>query len=158
LFKREVDHNSFLWRKKHSVGFAGLSEKLVRASYSIPLTREILAKLRLKAKRCKAWFRLKRDERRFMDLVISVVEKVRSFFLARILSPIIKRLLEAMGGPRDVMEAVLGKVACHMMMEGRSLAQKISRIARDWGNKSAARWPDDSGFVKYLSIMCLNKT
>ena len=130
----------------------------MKISYSIPLTREILAKLRLKAKRCKAWFRLKRDERRFMDLVISVVEKVRSFFLARILSSIIKRLLDAMGSPRDVMEAVLGEVAYLMVVKGRSLAQKISQIAQNWGNKSAARWPRESGFVQYLTIMCLNKT
>ena len=91
-----------------------------------------------------------------MDLVITVVDKVRSFFLAKILSPIIERLLEAMGGPRDLMEAVLGKVAYQMMMEGQSLAQKLSQIAQEWGNKSAARWPRDTGFVRYLTILRLN--
>jgi hypothetical protein len=153
-----VEQKSFLSRKKPNVRFAGLSEKLVRASNSIPLTREVLAKLRLKAQRSRAWFRLKRDERRFMDLVITVVDKVRSFLLARILSPIIKRLLEAMGGAQGVMEAALGEVAYFMAVKGRSLAQKISLIAQGWGNKSAARWPGDSGFVQYLTIMCLNKT
>jgi hypothetical protein len=111
----------------------------------------------LKAQRSKAWFRLKRDERKFMDLVISVVDKVRSFLLAKILSPIIKRLLEALGGAQGVMEAALGEVAYLMAVKGRSLAQKISLIAQGWGNKSAARWPRDLGFVRYLTIVCLNR-
>ena len=88
-----------------------------------------------------------------MDLVITVVEKIHSFFLARILSPIIKRLLDAMGSAH-----VLGEVAYLMKTKGRSLAQKLSWIAQGWGNKSATRWSEDSGFVQYLTIMCLNKT
>jgi len=65
----------------------------------VPLKRRPLAKLRLKAQRCRAWFsRLKRNERRLMDLVITIVERVRSPLLARVLEPIIKRLLDVMGG------------------------------------------------------------
>jgi len=130
-----------------------LGEKSALEVCGVSLKRELLANLRLKAQRCKVWFRLKRDERRLMDLVITVVDKVRSSFLARILLPIIKRLLDAMGRAH-----VLGEVAYLMRTEGRSLAQKLSWIAQNWGNKSATRWPEDSGFVQYLTIMCLNKT
>ena len=49
----------------------------------VPLKRKTLAKLKTKAKRLKVWFSsLKKDEHRLMDLVIVVVEKVQSFFLA----------------------------------------------------------------------------
>jgi hypothetical protein len=128
-----------------------LDEKSALEVCGVSLKRELLAKLRLKAQRCKAWFKLKRDERRLMDLVITVVEKIHSFFLARILSPIIKKLLDAVGSAR-----VLG-VAYLMKTEGRSLAQKLSWIAQGWGNKSAATWPRDPGFVRYLTVMDLNK-
>ncbi len=124
----------------------------------VPLERRPLAKLRLKAQRCRAWFsRLKMSERRLMDLVIMVVEKVRSPLLAGILEPIIKRLLDTMGGTREVMEAVIGKVAYLMREEGRNLARHLSQIAQGWGNRSAARWPEDKSFIQYLTIMSLPK-
>lgn len=122
----------------------------------VPLKRKPLAKLRLKAQRCRAWFSmLKRGERRLMNLVITIVEKVRSPFLARVLEPIVKRLLDAMGGTQKVMEAVIGRVAYLMREGGRSLAQYLSRIAQGWGNKSAAGWPEDKGFIQYLTVMNL---
>jgi len=122
----------------------------------IPLETRLLAKLRLKARRCRAWFsRLKRGERRLMDLVIAIVEKVRSPFLAKVLEPIIKRLLDAMGGTQKGVEAVLGRVAYLMREKGRSLAQQLSRIAQSWGNRAAAKWPEENGFVQYLTIMSL---
>ena len=120
----------------------------------VSLKRKLLAKLKRRAQRCRVWFSiLKMGERRLMDLVITVVEKVRSPFLASVLEPIIKRLLDAMEG----MEAFLGRVAYLMRKEGRSLTQKLSRIAQCWGNKSAAGWPEDKGFIQYLTIMDLNK-
>lgn len=97
----------------------------------VSLKRKLLAKLKQKAQRCRAWFSvLKRGERRLMDLVIRVVEKVRSPFLASVLEPIIKRLLEAMEGARDGVEVLAGRVAYLMRKEGRSLAQKLNRIAQ----------------------------
>jgi hypothetical protein len=51
----------------------------------------------------------------------------------------------------------MGKVAYWMMVKGRSLAQKLSWIAQGWGNKSAATWPGDPEFVRYLTVMDLNK-
>lgn len=119
----------------------------------LPPTREALARVRLKALRCRVWFReLSRDERVFMELVIRVTDRVRSFLLAKLLSRIVKKLLEAMGG----VQAMIGEVA-YKMRDGLRIAQKLSRIALGWGNKSAAKWPEDHGFVQYLTIMCLNK-
>jgi len=114
-------------------------------------TRDMLAELRLRARRCRAWFNeLSRDQRNLMELVIVVVKgKVRSLFLARLLLPIVKKLLDAMGG----IQALIGEVAYKMETVGLRLAQKLSQIAQAWGNKSAAKWPEDKGFVRFLTIM-----
>jgi len=120
----------------------------------VPPTREALARVKLKALRCGVWFKeLSRDERVFMELVIRVTDRVRSFLLAKLLFRIVKKLLEAMGG----IQAVIGEVAYKMKTDGLRLAQKLSQIALGWGNRSAAKWPEDPGFVQYLTIMGLNK-
>jgi len=85
-----------------------------------------------------------------MELVIMVVkEKVRSLCLAKLLVPIIKKLLDAMGG----IQALIGEFVYKMGTVGLRLAQKLSQIAQAWGNKSAAKWPEDKGFVQFLTIM-----
>jgi len=118
-------------------------------------TRDMLAELRLRARRCRAWFNeLSEDQRNFIELVIAVVrEKVHSLFLAKLLAPIVKRLLEAIGG----IQALIGEVAYKMRTDGLRLAQKLSQIAQAWGNKSAAKWPEDKGFIQYLTIMDMHK-
>ena len=59
-----------------------------------------------------------------MDLVITVVEKVRSPFLASVLEPVIKRLLDAMEGTQKGLEAVLGRVAYLMRrLRGSGLSE-----------------------------------
>ena len=87
-----------------------------------------------------------------MELVIRVTDRVHRFSLAKLLSRIVKKLLESMGG----MQAMIGEVA-YKLIDGVRLAQKHTRIALGWGNKSAAKWPEDRGVVQYLTIMCLNK-
>jgi hypothetical protein len=124
----------------------------------IPLKRKTLAKLKKKAKRLRVWFsHLKKDERRLLNLVIAVVERVQSSLLAKILTPIVKRLLEAMGDPQTVFRILAGEVAYKMIKDGLLLARKISQIALNWGNKSATKWLLDLNFIQYLSIMDLNK-
>ena len=119
-----------------------------RGAVHIPPTREALARLRLKALRRGVWFReLSRDERVLMKLVIRVTHRIRSFLLARLISGIVKKLVDALES----------EVAQLMRVVGRSLAQKLSGIAQSWGNRSAERWPQDSGFIQYLTIMNLNK-
>ena len=138
-----------------SVGLGKLNEEVMKVWDRIAPTREALARVRLKALRCGVWFKeLSRDERILMELVIRVTDRVRSFLLAKLLSRIVKKLLEAMGA----VQALMGEVAYKMKTDGLHLAQKLSRIALGWGNRSAARWPGDPGFVQYLAIMCLNKS
>ena len=123
---------------------SGRSGKIpVNIQTPISLTREALARLRLKALRRGVWFRdLKREERKLLELTIRVVEKVRSFLLAKLVSRIVGKLCEAMES----------RIFRLMRMEGRSLAEKISRIGEAWGNRSAASWANDQGFIQFLTV------
>jgi len=119
------------------------SKSPVNTRTSILLTREALAKLRLKALRRGVWFRdLKREERKLLELTIRVVEKVRSFLLVKIVSRIVGKLCEAM-------ESMVIRL---MKTEGRSLAEKISKIGQAWGNRAAKSWAKDRGFIQYLTV------
>lgn len=113
----------------------------------IPLSRDELVRMKTKAIRRGVWFKtLTRSERAQVDLTLRVVLKVRSFLLARVLTSIIKKLLEAM-------ESVVARL---VRVIGRPLAEKLSQIARNWGNASAARWAKNLGFILYLTIMHMN--
>jgi hypothetical protein len=48
------------------------------------------------------------------------------------------------------------KVARVMREVGRGLAENLSRIAQNWGNKSAHRWKEDPRFVQYLAVTYIN--
>jgi hypothetical protein len=85
---------------------------------------------------------LKQNERKLLDLTIRVVERVRSFLLAKIVSRLVCKLCEAMES----------KVFHFMKTEGRSMAEKISKIGEAWGNRTAKSWANDSGFIQYLTI------
>lgn len=124
-----------------------LSKNPVKARTPFPLTRETLAKLKLKALRRGIWFKdLKREERKLLELTIRVVEKVRSFLLAKLVSRIVGKLCEAMES----------RVIRLMRTEGRSLAEKISKIGQVWGNKTAKSWARDQGFIQFLTISNLS--
>ncbi len=114
-------------------------------------TRRMLVKLKMKARRFRVWFNeLSRNQRSIIDLVIVVVdEKVRSLALAKLLAPIVKKLLEAMGG----IQALIGEIAYKTKTVGVSLAKKLSRIAQTWGNESASEWPEDKSFIRYLAVI-----
>jgi hypothetical protein len=114
---------------------------------SVPLTREALAKLRLKALRRGVWFRdLKQSERKLLSLTIRVVQRVHSFILAKLISRIVGKLCEAMES----------RIFRLMRTEGRTLAEKISKIGQAWGNRAAKSWAKDSGFIQYLTINTLS--
>lgn len=124
-----------------------MSEGFPSVVSRFPLSRKALARLRLKAIRRGVWFRVLKDrERRLLELTLDVVEKIRSLLLAKLVSHIVGKLLNALEG--DLWRL--------MTRKGRSLAQKLSQIAQAWGNKSAVRWPDDMGFVKFLTVMNLS--
>ena len=117
------------------------SNNFARSVFS--LTRESLARLRLKARRNGAWFRdLKQNERSLLDLTIKVVEKVRSFMLAKLVSRLVSRLYEAL-------ESRIFRLIC---TEGREMVKKLSRIGEEWGYRAAKNWVADRGFMQYLVV------
>jgi len=124
-----------------------LSEDFSKVSDRVPLTREALVKVRLRALRRGVWFRFLRSvERGLMDLAIKLVDKVRSLVLAKSLNKVVEKLLSAMEG----------EVALLMRTVGRPLAQKLSAIAQGWGNKTARLWAADSRFIRYLAVVQKN--
>ena len=113
----------------------------------VPLQRNVLAKLRLKALRRGIWYKkVEASERKLMELVIRIVDVVRSRILAKVISRTVKKLLEAMEG----------EVSRLMRTTGRDLAQKVSHIAQAWGNESAVGWSNETGFVRFVTIMNLH--
>ncbi|MFQ5836398.1 MAG: hypothetical protein ACE5HG_00925 [Candidatus Bathyarchaeia archaeon] len=113
----------------------------------VTLGKKELAEIRTKAIRRGVWFKaLTRAERAQMELTMRVVKRIRSLLLTRVLGSIIEKLLDAMES----------KVARLMREVGRGLAQKLSRIAQSWGNKSAGHWEADPDFTQYLTITYMN--
>lgn len=116
-------------------------------SFHVPLSRDKLIKVRSKALRSGVWFRvLSRVEHVQIDLTIRLVEKVRSFLLAKVLRSILKKLFEAM-------ESMVWRL---MRNVGLPLARKLSVIAKSWGYKPAESWADDLGFIKFLAVRYMN--
>jgi len=117
------------------------------AHTSFSLGKNDLAKIRTKAIRRGIWFRaLTKAERAQIELTMKIVKKIRSLFLTRVLNAIIRKLLDAMES----------KVARLTREIGRGLAENLSRIAQNWGNKSAHHWKEDPSFVKYLAVTYIN--
>jgi predicted ArsR family transcriptional regulator len=103
--------------------------------------------MKTRALRKGVWYRaLTRVERACIDLVIKVVEKIRSFLLKKMVSSILKKLEQAMESQiRRLMREI-----------GQDLVLKLSQIAKKWGNRSASRWTEDAGFVQFLTITRIN--
>jgi hypothetical protein len=116
-------------------------------SVDFPLSWRWLVSVRTRALRCGVWYSaLSKGERGCMDLAIRVVERIRSRLLRRVLSAVVAKLAEALESPvRRLMRDV-----------GSGLALRLSRIAASWGNRQAATWTQNVGFVRYLAVMHLN--
>jgi hypothetical protein len=122
---------------------SAVSRRSSKGTKQVLLTRESLARLRLKARQRGVWFRdLKQSERKLLSLTIRVVQRVRSSILAKLVSRIVDKLCEAMDS----------KIFRLMKTKGRVLAEKLSRIGQVWGNKSATSWATDQGFIQYLTV------
>ena len=122
------------------------SERFGDDARLVPLTREALAKLRLKARRSGAWFRcLKQSERQLLDLTISVVERVRSFMLAKVVSGLVGRLCVALES----------RIVRLVRTEGKAMATRLSEVAVGLGYHAAKSWVKDRGFMQYLTINSL---
>lgn len=95
---------------------------------------------------------LKTEKRRFIDAVIQTVNKIQSPLLIKALTPIALSLIQAIGG----IQKLVGHLTYEMHTYGAPLAQKISQLAKNWGNKSAAKWASDQGFIRYLTVIEIN--
>ena len=112
------------------------------------LTRQGLAKIRIRALRQRVWFKaLSRVERNILDLTIHCVEKVRSRVLARIVSNIIAKILKAL--KPSFLEGT--------MRIGRRIADEVCGIAERWGNTRASEWRRDSDFACFLGVVAVNQ-
>lgn len=97
--------------------------------------------------RKRVWFSvLGQVERAIVNLTIRCVEKIRSIKLAMIVKAIVDKLKLA----------VRSRVERLMETVGSSLAQKLSGVAVSWGNKSASRWVEDYGFIRFLTVNYVN--
>jgi NAD-dependent DNA ligase len=120
---------------------------VVTLQLQVFLSRIDIAKVKTRAlRRGICYSALTRMERACIDLVIRLVDKVHSRLLAKVLFSVMEKLEEAMEG----------KVSRLMREVGSSLAKKLSEIASEWGNVSAVMWVEDSGFIRYLAITCMN--
>ena len=124
-----------------------VSKKSDESTKKIALTRESLAKLRLRALRRGLWFSgLKQSERKLLELTISVVQRVRSFMLAKVVSQIVDKLCDALES----------RVYRLIRTEGRCMSEKLSNIAISWGYREAKCWIEDLGFRQYLVVCNLD--
>ena len=111
------------------------------------LTPNKLTFLKQRALRKRVWFKiLDRAERAIVDLTIRTVKQIRSFTLKEILVTISGKLMNAMKS----------QVVRFTETIGRPLVQKIAKLAFSWGNHAALKWPKDSSFTRYLTIMEIN--
>lgn len=131
----------------------GLSEEEAEIWGLVRPERGSLAKLKRVSMRSRAWFTvLSWKQRRFIDVVIRTVDRIRSLLLLRALAPLVRKLLTGIGG--DVWSgalALLDTGACWMMV---GVAEKIVHVAQKWGNRSASEWLEE-GFLRYLLVMNL---
>jgi hypothetical protein len=116
--------------------------------------RKFLLTLKQKAIRINnSWYRaLTIDKRRFIDAVIQTVDKVQSSLLLKILTSFAEKLLQSIGGIRGL----IGNLYYSMQSFGQPLAQRISVIAKGWGNTLASNWAHNEGFIRYLTVIDMN--
>lgn len=102
-----------------------------------------LIRMKHKALRRGVWYRvLRRIERSLVDLAIATVSRIRSWVLARSLASVVKKLSGIIGT----------SVQRRVQTVGFPLARRFSKIAQNWGNKSAVNWATDLGFARFLAI------
>jgi len=111
-------------------------------------TRDFLFDLRRKALQRSVWFKaLDRLERGILSLAARVVERVESSVLGVVLVKIVRKL-------RDAMKSEFTRL---MEEFGLRQARTLARYAVMWGYAAARAWAADSGFVRYLTLINVNK-
>ena len=120
-----------------------MNDKVSRDSTkTFSLTRENLVKLKLKALRKRVWFGLKQNERTLLNLTITVVQKVHSFLLTKIVSRLVDVLFEALESP----------IYRLVKTKGQEMVKCASELAQNWGHKTAKAWINDVRFMQFLVV------
>jgi hypothetical protein len=120
---------------------------MMRISVARLVSREGLTSIKKRALRKRVWYKvLSRLERGIVDLTVKYVEKVRSPVLARIIAKIVCKLLKALRS-RFLMK---------IETLGYGLADRICRVAVEWGNPEASNWKYDRGFIRCLGINAIS--
>ena len=113
---------------------------------SMLLTKNLL-RLRLKAIRCRVWFKvLSRVNRVLIDLAIEMTDRIRSRSLAKVVLALVQKLTDALES----------RVSRAVKFVGVPLARKVSLLGQEWGNRDAQRWASDMSFARFLAIMSIN--
>jgi hypothetical protein len=109
----------------------------------VEFSSDFFLKLRRKALRRRVWFRvLNSTERALLYLVPRCMKTPKNAALIDVLAKIIVKIKDALKSP----------IAHLINQVGRPLALRLSRIAQEWGNKTAGEWATDERFWKYLTI------
>ena len=114
--------------------------------HKINLNRFLLLKIKRKAIRLKAWYKLNNIERAIIDLTIKCVNKIKSIKLKNIILKILNKIKEA------IENNFLNKI----YEIGLKEIVKIIKIAYSWGNKNSLNWIKDKSFIFYLGIKKMN--
>ena len=111
-------------------------------------TADFLLELRRKAIRRRVWYTsLDRVDRGIIYLVTRVVDRVESATLGIVLMKITKKL-------RDAMKSSFIKL---MESDGVRMARNMAEMAVEWEYWAAKEWARDLGYVRYLTMLTLNK-
>jgi hypothetical protein len=108
----------------------------------INLDKSFLLKIKRKAIRLKAWYKLNNIERAIIDLTIKCVDKIKSIKLKNVILKILNKIKEA------IENDFLNKIYENGLKE----IIKIIKIAYSWGNKNSLNWIKDKSFIFYLGI------
>jgi len=106
------------------------------------LTNHLLLKIKRKAIRLKAWYKLDNIERTIIDLTIKCVDKIKSIKLKNVILKILNKIKEIFEND------FLNKIYENGLKE----IVKIIKIAYSWGNKNSLNWIKDKSFIFYLGI------
>lgn len=122
-------------------------DAIVKDQFLSVFSRDDLVRLKLKALKSGAWFRVLRNvERALVDLTIRVVDRVRSPVLTKMLLSLIGKLVDAQ---KTKVEVAVNEV-------GLPNARRFSLLAQKWGNKSARQWMLDLSFARFIAVMHIN--
>jgi len=109
---------------------------------SVNLYASFLVKVKREALRRGVWFKLSRVERAIFDLTMKYVRRPKSMRLVYALAKVIVKIKALLASP---LRWFMGQI-------GKPIARRLSKIAEGWGNKEAAKWAQDEGFIRFLTV------